>query len=80
MGENLIETAPYNVFFIADLHLRHKNILRHQPQRVQAMGLDDENDIDGHDKYIIEMFMTPSLLGRCYFVVKKCRNKFKIVV
>lgn len=57
MEKDIIELAPYNVFFIADLHLRHKNILRHQPQRVKSMGLDGEDDIDGHDRYIIEMFL-----------------------
>ena len=45
-----------NVFFIADLHIGHKNILHHQKQRIDAMGLTDCNDIELHDKYIFDMW------------------------
>jgi calcineurin-like phosphoesterase family protein len=45
-----------NIWFTADLHLGHKNILKHQPNRIEAMSLKDENDIEGHDKYIISMW------------------------
>lgn len=47
---------PNNVWFIADAHLKHRNILKHQKQRIEKMGLKDENDIEGHDKYIIDMW------------------------
>lgn len=50
------EKMPYNVFFIADLHLQHKNILHHSKERIIAMKLKDVNDIDGHDEYIINLF------------------------
>ena len=46
----------YNVFFIADLHCCHKNILHHSKERVSAMNLKDDNDIEGHDEYIINLF------------------------
>lgn len=48
--------ANYNVWFIADLHLRHTNILRHQKNRIIGMNLKDDSDIEGHDKYIIDMW------------------------
>ena len=47
---------PYSIWFTADLHLRHKNILQHQPARVEAMGLVDADDIDGHDRWIVDMW------------------------
>ena len=43
-----------NVYFTADLHIGHKGILYHQPNRIQAMGLSGPEDIAGHDRYIIE--------------------------
>jgi calcineurin-like phosphoesterase family protein len=46
----------YNVFFIADLHIQHKNILHHSKERISAMNLNDSNDIEGHDEYIINLF------------------------
>lgn len=51
------EKSEYDVYFIADLHLRHRNILKHQPNRVHAMGLKNEEDIDGHDQYIIDAWL-----------------------
>lgn len=47
---------PYNIWFTADLHLRHKIILQHQSARIDAMGLTDAEDIDGHDKWIVDMW------------------------
>lgn len=52
-----IAKPPYDVWFIADMHLRHKNILRHQKKRIEAMNLVDDNDIDNHDKFVIEMWL-----------------------
>ena len=45
-----------NIWFTSDLHLGHKNILKHQVNRIAQMHLKDENDIEGHDKYIINMW------------------------
>lgn len=59
MESNNIEQqiSPYNVWFIADLHIKHKNILRHQPNRIEKMNLENEEDIINHDKYIIDMWL-----------------------
>ncbi len=46
----------YNIWFTADLHLGHKNILKHQIERIEKMGLVDSDDIIGHDNYIINMW------------------------
>lgn len=48
---------PYNVWFISDLHIAHKNILRHQRKRIEVMGLKDEDDIENHDKWVINMWL-----------------------
>ena len=48
--------APYNVYFIADLHIAHKNIIKYQRNRIEAMGLKDEEDLETHDKYILDMW------------------------
>lgn len=48
--------SPYNVWFISDIHYGHKNILYHQPQRIERMNLSSKDDIEGHDKWIIEMW------------------------
>lgn len=44
------------VYFVADLHISHKNILRYQPNRIDRLGLKDEEDIETHDERIIEMW------------------------
>jgi len=46
------------VFITSDLHIGHKNILKHQPNRIEFMGLKDYNDIEGHDNYIFNLFDT----------------------
>lgn len=61
--------APYNVFFISDTHLSHKNILRHSPQRIKAFNLIDENDIENHDKHIINMFKKLTKRGDHVYIV-----------
>lgn len=48
--------APYNVYFIADLHIAHKNIIKYQRNRIEAMGLKDDEDLETHDKYILDMW------------------------
>ena len=51
------QKAPYDIWIISDLHILHKNILRHQPKRIEVMGLKDEEDIETHDKWIIDMWL-----------------------
>lgn len=51
------KNSPYDVWFISDLHLKHANILRHQKKRIAAMGLKDDNDIEAHDKWIMDMWL-----------------------
>lgn len=44
---------PQNIWFTADLHIGHKNILKHQPNRIKHMNLSSENDVENHDKWLI---------------------------
>lgn len=57
------------VWFIADLHICHKNILRHQTNRLKKMGLTDENDFETHDKYIIDMWHSLVSRGDIVYVL-----------
>ena len=41
------------VWFTADLHFGHKNILKHCPKRGEVGGFDPE-DVEAHDKWLIE--------------------------
>ena len=59
----------HNVWFIADLHIAHKNILRHQKGRIEAMGLKDDNDIEAHDKYVIDMWLNTVKRGDYVYVL-----------
>lgn len=43
-----------NIYFTSDLHIYHKNILRHCPERVNMCGAADENDVAAWDKWIME--------------------------
>ena len=67
--DNVEIKAPYNVWFTADLHIRHKNILRHQPNRIEAMGLKDAEDIETHDAWIEQMWLDTVKRGDHVFVV-----------
>lgn len=49
---------PYNVWFCADSHILHGNILYHQPQRIEAMGLKDKDDIQGHCEKFLEIWFS----------------------
>lgn len=44
------------VWFTADLHFGHKNVLKHCPKRMELCGAKDENDIEAHDKWLIELW------------------------
>lgn len=50
--------AENKVFFIADLHLSHKNILSYQPNRIEAFGLADNKDIENMNEAIIDMWLS----------------------
>lgn len=64
-----IEKAPYNVFFVADLHISHKNILHHSKERIAAMGLKDNTDLEGHDEYIIKLFQNQVKRGDHVYIL-----------
>ncbi len=61
--------GKHNVWFIADLHLAHKNILKHQPNRIEWLGLKDENDIETHDKKILEIWNNTVKPGDCVYLL-----------
>lgn len=61
--------SPYDVFFISDTHIAHKNILKHSPERIKQFGLADENDMINHDKYIINMFKSMTKRGDHVYVL-----------
>ena len=57
------------IWFIADLHLMHTNILKHQANRIEAMGLTDSDDIEGHDKYILDLFKEQTKRGDKVYIL-----------
>lgn len=58
-----------NVWFTSDLHISHKNILKYNPNRIEDMGLHDENDLEGHDKYILEMIDSLTKRGDTLYIL-----------
>lgn len=52
--EEIKKNVP-NIWFIADLHIHHKNILTYQVNRIKGMSLKSKDDITAHDKYIVDM-------------------------
>ena len=50
------EPKPYNVYFIADTHIGHKNILFYQPNRVKDLNLKSAYDVEGMNEYIYKMW------------------------
>lgn len=42
------------IWFTADIHAFHKNILKHCPERQKICGAKDENDVEAWDKWMIE--------------------------
>ena len=63
------DKVQYNIFFISDLHICHKNILNHSKERVGAMNLKDNTDIEGHDEYIINMWLNQTKRGDHIYVL-----------
>lgn len=61
--------APYKVFFISDTHIGHKNILRFSPERIKAFNLRNDDDIQKHDDYIINMFNTMTKRGDHVYII-----------
>lgn len=58
-----------NIWFIADLHIGHKNILFHQPNRIIGMNLKDDKDIEGHDSYLINTWISQTKEGDHIYVL-----------
>ena len=50
------EPKPYNVYFIADTHIGHQNILFHQPNRIKDLNLKGADDVEGMNEYIYKMW------------------------
>lgn len=46
------ENTP-KIFFTSDLHISHRNILKHSPKRLESKVFED-GDIEGHDEWIID--------------------------
>lgn len=44
----------YDVWFTSDCHFQHKNVLKHCKGRMTQAGCADENDVETHDKWLIE--------------------------
>lgn len=63
------QTQFYNVWVIADLHVNHTNILKHEPQRVKIMGLKSDTDIEGHDEWIKNMWLNTVKRGDHVYVL-----------
>lgn len=42
------------IWFTADTHFFHKNILKHCPERIQMCGARDEEDIEAWDRFMID--------------------------
>ena len=73
-----------NVFFTADLHIGHKNILKHQPNRIEYMGLSGVDDLSGHDKYIFDMWHSTAKRGDLVYILgdltlSKAEESYKIL-
>ena len=49
------EEKRQKVWFTADTHWHHKNILKHCPNRPEMGGFDID-DVDAHDKWLIEQW------------------------
>lgn len=59
----------YNVWFVGDLHLGHKNILKYQKNRLEWLGLQDENDIITHDKKILDLWLNTIKRGDHVYIL-----------
>lgn len=50
------EPKFYNVYFLADTHIGHQNILFHQPNRIKDLNLKGADDVEGMNEYIYKMW------------------------
>lgn len=67
--KNMENKSHYNVYMVSDLHIGHKNILKHSPQRINIMGLKDDTDVEGHDRWIKEMWLNTVKRGDHVYVL-----------
>lgn len=68
-SEKVTNSLGHNIYFTADLHIRHKNILHHQKERIEKMNLPNSEAIDEHDKYIIDMVLSSTKRGDELYVL-----------
>lgn len=61
--------SPYNVWLTADLHIGHKNILKHQKNRLIKLNLQNDEDIKAHDEYIINTWLQQTKRGDHIYVL-----------
>ena len=50
------ELKPYSVYFLADTHIGHQNILFYQPNRIKDLNLKGADDVEGMNEYIYKMW------------------------
>lgn len=50
------EPKSYSVYFLADTHIGHQNILFHQPNRIKDLNLKGADDVEGMNEYIYKMW------------------------
>lgn len=74
------------VYFIADLHIGHKNILKYSKGRIDNLSLKDEESIEEHDSKIIELWLNTVkrddivyVLGDFILSSKENNKAFKIL-
>lgn len=59
----------YDVWLCADLHIRHKNILKHQPNRIKQLNLQNIETVEEHDEKIIQMWLDMTKRGDHIYVL-----------
>lgn len=64
-----MEKENSGIFFIADLHLKHENILRFHNDRAKRFGIEETFDIEKHDQEIIDMIHSQTKRGDHLYIV-----------
>lgn len=72
--EHNIRKSEYGIYFISDWHEKHKNILKHQPNRVPLVEqYAKENDIEdineAHDKWLEDIWLKTTKRGDHVYVL-----------